>query len=269
MQLLGAIWRRWPRRKRERGAAAGRSPGRGGPGLRCGASARSGRLPAGQPADRGDRGHLPRRRLGHRRQGAAHGSSPPRWRTGCRPGSSSSPSTIGCCPTPACCSRPATWLEPSPSCRSAPRGGRPTRPAWSSSATRRVPTSPALLAADPALAEAKVRRRGWRPTCSTARPSTWWKSCGRRIGRCTTGRSAAPSPVEALSPLHRLRARPAPLLLVHSNRRQDAAGASRRFAAAVAARGGRAEVHEVALSHAEIMPGSAWATNIPSGSIPS
>ena len=57
---------------------------------------------------------------------------------------------------------------------------------------------------------------------------------------------------QALSPLHRLRARPAPLLLVHSNRRQDAAGASQRFAAAVAARGGRAEVHEVALSHAEI-----------------
>lgn len=56
----------------------------------------------------------------------------------------------------------------------------------------------------------------------------------------------------AQSPLHRLRARPAPLLLVHSNRRQDAAGAAQRFAAAVAARGGRAEVHEVALSHTEI-----------------
>ena len=56
----------------------------------------------------------------------------------------------------------------------------------------------------------------------------------------------------ALSPLHRLRARPAPLLLVHSNRRQDAAGAAQRFAAAVAERGGRAEVHEVALSHTEI-----------------
>ena len=57
---------------------------------------------------------------------------------------------------------------------------------------------------------------------------------------------------QALSPLHRLRARPAPLLLVHSNQRQDAAGASQRFAAAVAALGGRAEVHEVALSHGEI-----------------
>ena len=57
---------------------------------------------------------------------------------------------------------------------------------------------------------------------------------------------------QALSPLHRLRARPAPLLLVHSNQRQDAAGASQRFAAAVVALGGRAEVHEVALSHVEI-----------------
>ena len=56
----------------------------------------------------------------------------------------------------------------------------------------------------------------------------------------------------ALSPLHRLRARPSPLLLVHSKRRQDAAGAAERFAAAVVARGGRAEVHAVTLSHAEI-----------------
>jgi len=56
----------------------------------------------------------------------------------------------------------------------------------------------------------------------------------------------------ALSPLHRLRARPAPLLLVHSDRRPESAGASHRFAAAVAALGGRAEVHEVSLSHAEI-----------------
>ena len=55
-----------------------------------------------------------------------------------------------------------------------------------------------------------------------------------------------------LSPLHRLRARPAPLLLVHSDRRPDSGGASHRFAAAVVALGGRAEVHEVSLAHAEI-----------------
>jgi arylformamidase len=57
---------------------------------------------------------------------------------------------------------------------------------------------------------------------------------------------------QELSPLHRLRARPAPLLLVYSDARPDSAGASHRFAAAVAALGGRAEAYEVPLAHAEI-----------------
>ena len=57
---------------------------------------------------------------------------------------------------------------------------------------------------------------------------------------------------QELSPLHRLRSRPEPLLLVYSDSRPDSAGASQRFAAAVAALGGRAEVHEVSLAHAEI-----------------
>ncbi len=55
-----------------------------------------------------------------------------------------------------------------------------------------------------------------------------------------------------LSPLHRLRAKPAPLLLVYSDARPESAGASHRFAAAVAALGGRAEVHDVPWAHAEI-----------------
>jgi arylformamidase len=51
------------------------------------------------------------------------------------------------------------------------------------------------------------------------------------------------------SPLHRLRTRPAPLLLVHSGQRPESAEASRRFANAVADLNGRAEVIEVGLSH--------------------
>jgi len=54
------------------------------------------------------------------------------------------------------------------------------------------------------------------------------------------------------SPLHRLRTRPAPVLLVHSGQRPESAEGSRRFAAAVVAVDGRAEVCEVALSHVEL-----------------
>ena len=57
------------------------------------------------------------------------------------------------------------------------------------------------------------------------------------------------------SPLHRLRTRPAPVLLVHSDQRSESAEASRRFAAAVVALNGHAEVCEVALSHVEL---NAW-----------
>jgi hypothetical protein len=55
-----------------------------------------------------------------------------------------------------------------------------------------------------------------------------------------------------LSPLHLLRICPAPLLLVCSDARPRSVQASRRFAAAVTALDGRAEVHEVSLAHAEI-----------------
>lgn len=63
------------------------------------------------------------------------------------------------------------------------------------------------------------------------------------------------------SPLHRLRARPAPMLLVHAAARPDAAQAAQRFAAAVSAWGADAQVCEVPLAHAEInaqlgLPGS-------------
>jgi len=54
------------------------------------------------------------------------------------------------------------------------------------------------------------------------------------------------------SPLYRLRTRPAPVLLVHSDQRPESAEASRRFAAAVVALDGRAEVCEVSLSHREL-----------------
>lgn len=54
------------------------------------------------------------------------------------------------------------------------------------------------------------------------------------------------------SPLHRLRTKPAPVLLVHSGQRPESAEASRRFAAAVLAVNGRAEVFEVALSHVDL-----------------
>ena len=114
----------------------------------------------------------------------------------------------------------------------------------------------ALLAADPALAEAEGAAP-WLATVLLDSAALDMVAVMRMPHRPLYDRAfgVTESGWQALSPLHRLRARPAPLLLVHSNQRQDAAGASQRFAAAVAARGGRAEVHEVALSHAEINAG--------------
>jgi acetyl esterase/lipase len=54
------------------------------------------------------------------------------------------------------------------------------------------------------------------------------------------------------SPMHRLGLRPAPILLVHSSARRESGEQAQRFAAAVVALGGRAEVLPVALSHGEI-----------------
>jgi len=111
----------------------------------------------------------------------------------------------------------------------------------------------ALLAADPALAEAQGAAP-WLATVLLDSAALDVVEIMRAPHRPLYARAfgVVESGWQALSPLHRLRARPAPLLLVHSDRRQEGAGASQRFAAAVAARGGRAEVHEVALSHAEI-----------------
>ena len=54
------------------------------------------------------------------------------------------------------------------------------------------------------------------------------------------------------SPMHRLQDVPVPMLLVHSSERRDSQEQGQRFAAAVAAKGGRAEVLAVALTHVEI-----------------
>ena len=54
------------------------------------------------------------------------------------------------------------------------------------------------------------------------------------------------------SPLHRLRGRPMPVLLVHSTERQDSQEQARQFAEAVEQRGGRAEVLALPLSHLDI-----------------
>ena len=111
----------------------------------------------------------------------------------------------------------------------------------------------ALLAADPALAEAQGAAP-WLAAVLLDSAALDVVEIMRAPHRPLYDRAFGGVEADwvALSPLHRLRARPAPLLLVHSNRRQDAAGAAQRFAAAVAARGGRAELHEVALSHTEI-----------------
>jgi len=111
----------------------------------------------------------------------------------------------------------------------------------------------ALLAADPALAEAEGAK-AWLATILLDSAALDAVEIMRAPHRPLYDRAlgASEDNWRALSPLHRLCARPAPLLIVHSDRRDDAAGASRRFADAVAVRGGRAEVHDVALSHAEI-----------------
>jgi acetyl esterase/lipase len=54
------------------------------------------------------------------------------------------------------------------------------------------------------------------------------------------------------SPLHRLSDLPVPMLLVHSSGRPQAGAQARRFADAVAAIGGHAEVLAVDLSHADV-----------------
>jgi len=111
----------------------------------------------------------------------------------------------------------------------------------------------ALLAADPALAEPEGATP-WLATVLLDSAALDVPEVMRAPHRPLYDRvfGTVEAEWQALSPLQRLRARPAPLLIVHSDRRPDAAAASHRFAAAVASWGGRAEVHEEALSHAEI-----------------
>ena len=111
----------------------------------------------------------------------------------------------------------------------------------------------ALLAADPDL----LRKHGARPWLATV-----LLDCAaldvvavmRAPHRTLFDRAFGADEVgwRQVSPLHRLRMRPAPVLLVHSDQRPESAEASRRFAAAVVAVNGRAEVCEVALSHVEL-----------------
>jgi hypothetical protein len=125
---------------RDRGGAAGRRPRGGGPRLRPGAGAASGRLPAGLRPDRGDPGHRPRGAwaIGDKANPAVVAAKVAHWLPA---GLVVVSSTIGCCPTPACCSRPATWPARSPSSRSRAAGwaGRPGPPG-PSSAIRPAPT---------------------------------------------------------------------------------------------------------------------------------
>ena len=111
----------------------------------------------------------------------------------------------------------------------------------------------ALLAADSSLAEAEGATP-WRATIlldsATLDAVEYMRAPHRPLHDRAFG--AEEANWKALSPLHRLRARPAPVLIVHSNLRSDAATAAERFAAAVIARGGRAEVVPVPLSHGEI-----------------
>lgn len=55
-----------------------------------------------------------------------------------------------------------------------------------------------------------------------------------------------------VSPVHQLQPRPAPLLLVHAARREDARDQNQRMAQAVQQAGGRAVLQAVALSHSDI-----------------
>ena len=111
----------------------------------------------------------------------------------------------------------------------------------------------ALLAADPGLAEAEGATP-WLATVllDSAALDVPALMAAPHLPLHDRAFGSSESEWRSLSPLHRLRARPAPVLIVHSTRRQDATAASQRFAAAVRARGGRAEIHEVALSHVEI-----------------
>ena len=147
---------------------------------------------------------------------------------------------------------------------------------WHADATRLVVVGhssgahlAALLAADPAWQRPKGPRPGWRPCCSTARRSMSWRSCARRTFRCSTGLRPCRGRLAGAVAVAPAAARPAPLLLVHSGQRPDSAGASQRFAAAVAALGDVRRYMKWRCRMARSTRGSGSTTRTPSGSMPS
>jgi acetyl esterase/lipase len=120
----------------------------------------------------------------------------------------------------------------------------------------------ALLAADPAIA----RRRGARPWLGTVALDSAAFDVGRimrqpHLPLYDRAFGGDPQYWHKASPLHRLTAVPAPMLLVCSTNRAVACAQAEGFASAVTARGGRATVLPVAMTHAAInrdlgLPGS-------------
>lgn len=111
----------------------------------------------------------------------------------------------------------------------------------------------ALLAADPSIGAAE-QAAPWLATIlvdsATLDVETFMRSAHRPLHDRAFGLD--PAGWATLSPVNRLRTRPAPFLIVHSSLRTDAAEAANRFAAAVSGRGGRVETHQEALSHADL-----------------
>ena len=214
-----------------------------------------GRLPAGRPADRRDPASSSTAAPGRSATRPIPGSSPPRSRTGCRPGIVVVSVNYRLLPL-------AGVLQQAGDVARAIAFVQKRAAGWQADPARLVVVGhstgahlAALLAADPgAGARPKGRRRGWRPSCSTARRSTWWRSCARRIGPCTTGLSAlaeagwqaAVAVAPAAGAAGTALARPLePAARMRPARRNGSPPPWWRVE-------GRAEVHEVALSHVEI-----------------
>lgn len=111
----------------------------------------------------------------------------------------------------------------------------------------------ALLAADPAPVT-RFGGRAWRATVALdgAVFDVPALMSARHLRLYDRAFGADPDRWPAVSPVHRLTGRPAPLLLVCSTRRDDACPQARTFARAVERVGGRAEVVPTPQSHREI-----------------
>lgn len=111
----------------------------------------------------------------------------------------------------------------------------------------------ALLAADDALAS-REGAKPWRATVllDSAALDVVQLMRGAHLRLHDRAFGAHLGRWQQASPLHRLSGRPQPIALVHSTERPDSGEQARRFAAAVLARGGRAELLPMNLSHVEI-----------------